>query len=155
MNMRFSKLLFAMLISGLFLITVNAQADIKPGIRTGVYFDPTDAFIGGEVLVDITRSWYFNPNVEYVFVDRADFWTFNFDVHYDLPTDAVYFWVGGGLGIVHFDPEPVRFEDDTDLGLNLFTGIGFKTGSRIVPYIQPKVFISDDSEFSLAFGVRF
>ena len=153
--MRFSKLLFVMLILGLVFIAGNADADIKPGVRVGAYFDPTDAFIGGEVLVDITRSWYFNPNVEYVFVDRADFWTFNFDVHYDLPTDAVFVWVGGGLGILHFDPDPDRFADETDFGLNVFAGVGFKTDSRIVPYIQPKVFISDDSEVSLAFGVRF
>src|SRR5687767_10409137 len=153
--MRYSKLLFAMLILGFLFASTDAEADIKPGIRARVYFDPTDAFLGGEVLVDITRSWYFNPNVEYVFVDRAGFWTFNFDVHYDLPTDEVYVWVGGGLGIVHFDPDAPRFEDETDLGLNLFGGVGFRTDSRLVPYIQPKVFISDDSEVSIAFGVRF
>jgi hypothetical protein len=153
--MRFTKLFLATLLMVFVLSAFNAEAEIKPGIRVGAYFDPTDAFIGGEVLVDITRQWWFNPNVEYVFVDRATFLTFNFDVHYDLPTDEVYVWIGGGPAILHFDPDAERFADDTDFGVNVFAGIGFRTGSRLVPYIQPKVFISDDSEFSLAFGVRF
>ena len=153
--MRFTKLLFATLVVGILLFAVHAEADIKPGVRVGAYFDPTDAFVGGEILVDVAPRWWFNPNVEYVFVDEATFLTFNFDVHYDLPVRDFYFWVGGGLGIAYFDPKPRRFASDTDLGLNVFAGIGFKTNSRIVPYIQPKVFISDDSEFSLAFGIRF
>jgi hypothetical protein len=153
--MRFSKLLFVTLFVAVVFVAAQADADIKPGVRVGAYFDPTDAFIGGEILVDITPSWYFNPNVEYVFVDNATFVTFNFDVHYDLPVDEVYLWIGGGIGILYFDPDPVRFDDETDFGLNVFAGVGFRTNSRIVPYIQPKVFISDDSEVSLAFGIRF
>ncbi|MCI0413639.1 hypothetical protein L0222_12670 [bacterium] len=153
--MRLTKLFVATLLAGSILVAFNAEAEIKPGIRVGAYFDPTDAFIGGEVLIDITRQWWFNPNVEYVFVDGATFLTFNFDVHYDLPTRDVYVWIGGGPAILYLDPDARRFEDETDFGVNVFAGVGFRTGSRIVPYIQPKVFLSDDSEVSLAFGVRF
>jgi hypothetical protein len=153
--MRLTKLFMAALLMVFVLTAFSAEAEIKPGIRAGVYFDPTDAFIGGEVLVDITRQWWFNPNVEYVFVDGATFMTFNFDVHYDLPTRDVYVWIGGGPAILYFNPDAPRFADETDFGLNVFAGVGFRTDSRLVPYIQPKVFISDDSEVSLAFGVRF
>jgi hypothetical protein len=154
MNMRFTKLMLLLVLTGLFFVA-DAEADIKPGVRAGVYFDPTDAFIGAEVLMDVTDRWYFNPNFEYVFVDNADFVTFNFDVHYDLPTDDVYVWIGAGLGILYFDPDAPRFDSETDVGLNLIAGVGFRTGSRIVPFIQPKAFLSDDSEFSIAFGIRF
>jgi hypothetical protein len=153
--MRFTKLTLGVMFVAFILVSLNAEADIKPGVRVGAYFDPTDAFIGGEVLVDITPRWYFNPNVEYVFVDNATFMTFNFDVHYDLPTEEVYVWIGGGPAILWFDPDARRFQDETDFGVNVFAGVGFRTHSRIVPYIQPKIFLSDDSEFSLAFGVRF
>jgi hypothetical protein len=153
--MRSTKPFLAALLMVFVLTALSAEAEIKPGIRVGAYFDPTDAFIGGEVLVDITRQWWFNPNVEYVFVDGATFLTFNFDVHYDLPTEDVYVWIGGGPAILYFDPDARRFADETDFGVNVFAGVGFRTRSRLVPYIQPKVFISDDSEVSLAFGVRF
>lgn len=137
------------------LIATQADADIKPGVRGGVYFDASKAFLGGDVLVPIDRNWFLNPNLEYVFVDRGTFFTINFDAHYDLPTRGSYYlWVGGGLAILHFNPEG-RAESNTDPGLNLFMGIGFDTNSRLVPYIQPKVIISDNSEFSLAFGLRF
>jgi len=154
--MRIKALLMIVLVSGLIVSATNVEAEIKPGVRIGAYFDPTDAFIGGEVLANITDRWYFNPNVEYVFVDNAKFVTFNFDVHYDFAsTEDLYFWIGGGPAILWFDPDAPRFANDTDFGVNVFAGLGFRTHSRIVPYIQPKLFISDDSEFSIAFGVRF
>jgi hypothetical protein len=154
--MQFSKYLPAILFAGLILLAVNAEAEIKPGVRVGGYFDPNDAFIGGEALIDVAPQWYFNPNVEYVFADHAQFVTFNFDVHYDLHTNEnIYFWIGAGPAILWFDPDAPRRESDTDFGFNVFAGVGFQTHSRIVPYIQPKVIISDHSQFSLAFGVRF
>ena len=126
-----------------------------PGLRVGGYFDAESAFVGGEVLVPLSHPWYFNPNVEYVFVDRGDLVTFNMDFHYDLPVDDFYIWLGAGPAILYFNPDSAR-DSETDFGVNLFVGIGFKVGSgRIVPYIQPKAILSDNSEFVLAFGVRF
>lgn len=140
-----------------FLIATFSEAEIRPGVRLGAYFDADSAFIGGEVLGNITDSWYFNPNIEYVFVDNGDLITFNFDAHYDFATDrSWYFWLGGGLAIIYFNPDSQFRRSDTDLGVNIFMGIGFpiKNG-RFVPYVQPKVILSDNSEFSLAFGFRF
>jgi hypothetical protein len=149
-------------ILGLFLLTSvlffgfshDASAEIHPGVRLGGYFDSEAFFLGGEILAPITSDWYINPNVEFGFGDNFNIYTFNFDVHYDLPTRAVYTWVGGGPAVILVDPEGNR-DGDTDFGLNLLFGVGFKIDSRIVPYIQPKVILSDNSEFVLAFGVRF
>lgn len=134
-----------------------ADAEIRPGVRFGAYFDAESAFVGGEILGNITDSWYFNPNVEYVFVDNGNLMTFNFDVHYDLPTSSsLYFWLGGGPAIIYFNPDSNIRRSDTDLGINLFMGIGFPIrDSRFIPYVQPKIILSDNSEFSLAFGFRF
>jgi hypothetical protein len=42
---------------------------------------------------------------------------------------------------------------DTDLGLNLLFGLGLK--GNVVPYVQGKVIVSDDTEFVIGIGVRF
>ena len=136
----------------------HANAEARFGVRTGAYFDAESAFIGGEGLFNVFNdSWFFNPNVEYVFVDNGDLWTLNFDFHYDLPVKApVYLWVGAGPTILHRDRDRPFDDSETDFGVNLFMGVGFKLrNSRILPYIQPKVILSDNSEFSLAFGLRF
>jgi hypothetical protein len=155
-----ATLVVALLGLSLVLLVHDAQAEIKPGVRAGSYFDPNKAAIGGELLMNINdeRTLFFNPNVEYVFLDRAGLWGFNFDVHYDLlrSDEPVYLWVGGGPAILHRDPDLERANSDTDFGVNMFTGVGFKLkGTSLVPYIQPKYTISDQNRFSLAFGVRF
>ncbi len=143
-------------IAVLFVIfAMPAQAEIKPGIRTGGYFDSDAFFIGGDILTPIATDWYFNPNVEFAFGDRADLVTMNFDVHYDFNTGSnLYVWVGGGPAIIHINPDGPA-DSDTDFGANIFMGLGFRTRARVVPYVQPKVVLADNSEFSLAFGVRF
>ncbi len=150
-----SLIIFGALFSS---FSLRADAESRFGVRAGAYFDADGAFIGGEGLFNVFNdSWYFNPNLEYVFVDNGNLWTLNFDFHYDLPVKApVYLWVGAGPAIVHRDRDRPFDNSDTDFGLNLFMGVGFKLhNSRILPYIQPKAILSDNSEFSLAFGLRF
>lgn len=130
------------------------------GVKEGSYFDPNKAAIGAELLTNLNNehTLFFNPNVEYVFLDRASLWSFNFDVHYDLlRADApVYAWIGGGPAVLHRDPDNEFLNSDTDFGVNVFSGIGFKVkGTSLVPYIQPKYTFSDNNRFSLAFGLRF
>ena len=154
------KLILILVVMMSFIVCNSASADIRPGVRIGGYFDAGAAFIGGELLMGITDRWYFNPNLEYVFVDNGDLITFNFDIHYDLDTRSnLYFWVGGGPAILYFNRDRPFNEDgdsDTDFGVNLLFGVGFPIhNSRFIPYVQPKVIISDNSEFSLAFGLRF
>lgn len=137
-----------------FLLASPAQAQIHPGIRMGAYFDPDVFFVGGDILVPVARSWWLNPNVEFGFGD-VDIVTANFDFHYDFNVSSnLYVWAGAGPAIIHFNPDG-RAPSDTDFGVNLFMGIGFKTSGRIVPYIQPKVILSDNSQFVLGFGLRF
>ena len=126
------------------------------GARLGVYTDIEELFLGVEGLAPLTSTQlYFNPNVEFILIDNGTFVTFNFDFHYDLPTQnrGLFFWTGGGLGLLYFNPEG-PFGNDTDLGLNLLFGIGFNQ-ANLVPYIQSKFIISDNTELSIGFGVRF
>lgn len=129
------------------------------GVRAGIYDDAGEPFIGGELLFPLTRSWYLNPNLEYVLVDDGDLITINGDVHYDFDVDfSGYVWAGGGLAVISDDrefPRRRRDDDDTDIGVNLLGGVGWKTGSNLVPYVQGKVILADDNEFVAAFGIRF
>lgn len=132
--------------------TPAASADF--GVRGGYYFDASEPFLGAEVIMPVARRIYFNPNVEWVFVEDTTFLTLNADFHYDFPTrGSTFVWAGAGLGILHSDPEGDD-NGDTDPALNLLAGVGFRTGG-VIPYFQAKLIIDGDSEFALAFGVRF
>ena len=149
-------------VAGLFLIPGIARADVDFGVRGGFYNDADAGFLGAELLMDVTRNWFFNPNVEYVFVDNGDLYTLNLDAHYDFWTHSpFYVWAGGGPAVI-FSKADVPFgcrrcssDNNTDLGLNLLGGIGFGKGQAIRPYVQGKVTLSNNTEASIAFGIRF
>ncbi len=128
------------------------------GLRAGVYDDADEVFVGGELLFQLAPRWFFNPNLEYVFVDDGDLITVNGDVHYDFPVDFNgYVWAGAGLAVISDDrPRPPRRrdDDDTDVGVNLLAGVGWRANG-LVPYIQGKVILADETEAVLAFGLRF
>lgn len=134
-----------------------AAADVDVGVRGGYYTDAEDGFLGVDLLMQISDTrWFFNPNLEYVFVDPGDLATLNLDVHYDLDTDNddLYIWLGGGPAIIFRDDDRANGDDETDLGLNLLGGVGWQLES-VVPYVQAKAVIADDNEVVLAVGVRF
>ena len=157
----FNRTKIFLFLAAVFLLSITVQSnadDVMFGARAGFYSDGSNAFIGGEALMPVFgERWYFNPNFEYVFADNGHLWTLNFDFHRDFRTDApFYLWLGAGPAILHSDSDLPRRADHTDFGVNLFGGIGFKLShSDVVPYIQPKVILSDNSQFSLAFGLRF
>ncbi len=131
-----------------------ALADVDGDIRGGVYTDASETFLGGGLLMPVGGHWMFNPNVEWVFVDKGDLATFNADFHYDFASEGqTDFWVGGGPAAIFREN---RFgNDETDLGLNLLGGIGFLRNSAVRPYLQAKVIISDETEGVVAVGIRF
>jgi hypothetical protein len=144
----------------LVLMTVPARAhgNIDPEIRGGLYTEG-DGFLGGGLLTGISSTWYFNPNVEVVFAD-GDYVTVNGDFHKDLNMgEGPAFWLGGGPALVVANTNNSDLSNDPgdsnlDLGLNLLGGVGAKYGSAR-PFGQLKYMISDQSQFSMALGLRF
>jgi hypothetical protein len=156
------RVVWTLALATLFLIPGVARAQVDFGVRAGFYSDADAGFLGAELLVGVTRQWFFNPNFEYVFVDDGHLYTLNLDAHYDLRTNAPYnFWLGGGPAVIFsgFDaPRGCRRCNDdnqTDLGLNLLAGVGFARRQAIRPYVQGKVTLSDNTEASIGFGLRF
>jgi len=135
--------------------TTNAQG-VRPGVRLGVYTDAGDLFIGGELLIPTYSNFVFNPNIEYVFVENGSYLTFNGDFHYDIymQDSPLFVWLGAGLAVLYFNPEGNR-DSNADVGANLLFGLGWETASRLIPYVQGKVILSDNTEFALGFGIRF
>jgi hypothetical protein len=110
-------------------------------------------FAGVELLTRVAHRFYFNPNVEYVFVDSGHYFTLNGDFHYDLLPGDTFVWIGAGLGVAMIDPEGPD-NSTTDAVGNLFVGLGFNAGG-VIPYVQAKVIIKEDTAASLAVGLRF
>lgn len=143
------------------IVAAPAAADIDFGIRGGVYDDANAGFVGAELLTGVTGRWFFNPNVEYVFVDNGSLWTLNADAHYDFPSrNGLALWAGGGPAVIFREVDPPRGcprcqgVDETDIGLNLLGGVGLVRGG-VRPYLQGKLVLADDNEAVLAVGLRF
>ncbi len=149
----------ALALCSLFVALPDAEARIRGGVRVGEYTDADETFVGGEIVVPLTQRLYFNPNVEWVFVDKATFLTGNFDLHYDWPVGPhAYVWLGGGLAYLYVDPDgPIESHDDW--GANLLAGFGVRLGRNpsVLPYVQIKLILADDDydEFVAALGIRF
>jgi hypothetical protein len=124
-------------------------------LRVGRYTDMNEFFVGAGLLSAISSHFTFNPNVEYVTVSNATYLTFNFDFHRDFyTTSPLFFWLGAGLGILYFNPKGAG-ESNTDLGANLLFGLGIRTQSSLIPYVQAKFILADNDEFVIGVGLRF
>jgi hypothetical protein len=149
-----NKLMFALFaaaaLSAAAFNEANAQAHF--GVRGGLYMDQDEGFVGAHILSPIQRNWVFTPNFEYVFIEPGSYFTINADLHYDFPSRSnTIFYLGGGLGISHYSFEETS---NTDAGLNLLTGVSFSR-RPVIPFIQAKVMIGDDTQLILGGGLTF
>lgn len=131
-----------------------AHADpAKFGARIGFYSDAGAPFAGGELLLRVAPKVYFNPNLEVVLKDDS-YLAFSLDLHYDIPSHSqTFLWAGAGLGVVSVNP-PGPGDGHTDAALNLLFGVGLRR-RPVIPYFQAKVIAKDNTEFAVAFGLRF
>ena len=130
----------------------QAEAQTHFGVRGGFYMDQDEGFVGAHLLSPIQRNWVIMPNFEYVFIETGSYFTINADLHYDFPSRSnTIFYLGGGLGIGHFSYEG---SNNTEVGLNLLTGVSFSR-RPVIPYIQAKVMIADDTQLILGGGLTF
>ena len=141
-----------LLLAGLLASPLEAQS---LDLRFGRYTDREEFFVGAGLITGISSHFYFNPNVEYITVSNGTQMTFNFDFHYDFyTTSPLFFWLGAGLAVLYNNPEGPP-KGKTDFGANLLFGLGIRTHSSLVPYVQAKMILADDDEFAFGVGLRF
>src|SRR5262245_52675922 len=131
-----------------------AHAEVDGDVRAGGAADPDGVAIGGGILTPVgsSRHWYFNPNVDLTMGDSRDVFAMNGDFHYDLDTSGPAFWIGGGPALMVVDRDGA--DNDTDVGLNVLTGIGKKHGD-VRPFAQLRGTVADESRVQIAGGIRF
>jgi len=150
-------LAFAMLLTASVILRPASSRGSDLGFRVGYFFDAQALSIGMEVLnsLDNHSQWYFNPNVEMAMGDERNVAAFNGDFHYDLDsTSNTAVWLGAGPALLITDPDGRGGDTEVDPALNMFVGLGAKTGTYR-PFIQMKGIISDNSDAALAVGIRF
>ena len=135
-------------------LTVSAfAAEFRYGVRAGTYFDPTDPFVGFELVMPITGSFVFNPSFEAIFADNGE----NEDTTLALNADLAYNFANSGSTTVFAGAGVAGFleDDEFDGGVNLLGGVSFTTGT-LEPYAMGKFVIADeDNRAAVGVGVRF
>lgn len=125
---------------------------VQPGIRAGHYNDADEFFLGVDVKV---KAVFLNadPSIEYVFINNGKLMTFNLDGFVNiLNVPLLSGFVGGGVGLMYFNPDVG--DSSTDPVVNLIGGVEF--GVTLNPYIMLKWIIADHSDgFVGAVGIRF
>ncbi len=154
--MRASKL-FLMTCVAIVLIaaanTSQSYAQVRGDLRAGFFTNGSNASLGAGILGRIAPNLYLNPMIEYVFISGATSLFISGDGHYDFHVrDDANVWLGGGLGVQYVS---VNGSSDTNVGLDLLTGVAFATHASVYPYFQLKGFFSKTTNAQLAIGLRF
>lgn len=164
-----ARLMF-MIVVLLTVMTVTAAATAQDqgvdfGLRTGYYAGTDGPFLGAEVVLPFVPNIQINPNIEVAFGDNLNTWTLNADAFVEFPMQApTKVWAGGGPAILFRDyswpsnpsgrpPHPKN--DDVDLGMNAFAGVGWTADNGPMFYLQGKIVLTSDIEGVFGFGIRF
>ena len=153
----FSIGIASLAIVGLGLITAprRSAAAVDGDVRAGVYPNSDAVAVGAGVLAPVgdSRRWYFNPNLELAKGDGPDFVAMSGDFHYDFAHEGnASFWMGGGPALLVID-QPSG-DNDTQVGVNVLTGVGARRG-EVRPFAQLRGTVADDSRIAIAGGIRF
>jgi hypothetical protein len=153
----YSVIIASLAVVGLGLITAprSSAAAVDGDVRVGTYPNSNAVSVGGGVLAPVgdSQRWYFNPNVELAKGDGPDFVAMSGDFHYDFAREGnASFWMGGGPAVLVVD-RPTG-SNDTQLGVNVLTGVGKRTGD-VRPFAQLRGTVAEDSRIALAGGIRF
>jgi hypothetical protein len=92
---------------------------------------------------------------DYIFRNGTVTWAFDVDLQYDLPLNLKrpLFWVGGGGGIVHDDPNVLKHADVRPTATG-FVGAGYKTGP-LLPYLELRLTSQENARLVVTMGLRF
>ncbi len=150
--------------AGLAAVILTAAALLAPAVsaaatdtdlRAGIYPDANALALGAGILADVGAGggWYFNPNVELAMGGRRDVVAMSGDFHYDFAENrSTSFWMGAGPAVLLTSRR--GGDRETDVGLNVLTGLGARRG-EVRPFAQLRGTLAGSGELALAGGVRF
>lgn len=109
---------------------VSSRHGVGPYFGFGA--DPDQFIVGGQGIFGLSGSRvHFSPSMDFGIGDEINAVTLNFDVTYDfLPASSrVAFYAGAGPTLAFLSSD--RYDDDTEAGLSLVTGVKLpgKTGN--------------------------
>jgi len=141
-------------VAALLVMARPAAAGIDPEVRAGVYPGAEQVSLGGGLLMPVGHesAWNFNPNVEAT-INGDDFVAVSGDVHYDFRGSRnTAVWVGAGPALIWANrPGP---DNNTDVGMNVLTGVGSKRG-QMRPFAQLRGTMADENRVAISGGIRF
>lgn len=143
------------LLLGMLAWVVPSHAQTDAELRVGFYTGPDAVSFGGGMLTSLTGApgWEFNPNVEVAIGDYENVISINPDFHYDFPNQSDFsYWMGAGPAVLFVDRD--GRDTNTDIGLNLFAGLGARYGAAR-PFVQMKGVVANDSRVAIQGGIRF
>lgn len=153
MSNRLRLTLFSLFLAALLCAAPEAQAQrVRPDARVGLFTgSPITASLGGGAVIPLPSQFFFNPMGELVFGGSTSL-LISADAGYDFTRGKAQIegWAGAGLGVI----VGLNSGGGSAVGLNLFGGVGFPSGA-IMPYVQPKIIISNGTSFQIAGGIRF
>ena len=124
------------------------------GLRAGFGLQPDQFVVGLQTLLGHRlKPFRLAPSLDLGFGDDVTTYTLNGDleIHLRLPHSRSFAYLGGGLGITHWDFQVV--DPDTDLGLNLYAGTRLSTRGRMNYNIEARLGVGDVPEFRLFMGL--
>ena len=133
--------------------TSQSYAQVRGDLRVGFFTNGSNASLGAGIIGRIAPNLYLNPMIEYVFISGATSLFMSGDGHYDFQLrDDAHVWLGGGLGVQYVSVDGFS---ETNVGLDLLTGVAFASHASVYPYFQVKGFFSKSTNVQLAVGLRF
>ena len=130
------------------------------GPRVGLSADPDQVHVGMHVdLADAASRVRLQPNFELGFGDGLTTGAFNFDMQYVFRQswDVWAPYLGGGLGVNHFERNDPDFPDQgrTESAVNLMGGIEKYISARDRMFLEAKVGLIEAPDFKLTMGWTF
>ena len=147
----------SMLLITLLLLTGFTYAHGLFGIRTGLYEEIDEMYLGAEWMHRASERIEFNPNLEYVIIPESRYVALNWDANYNLVNSKTGFIeAGGGLALIFINDEALE-KDEMELGINTALTAGLVIHGRYLPYVQAKYVFNNaiKNQLVVGLGMRF
>jgi len=160
-----SRLLLALLLGVCLTSTAAAQRRRmrRPGAAPGAYNGPrigphigyntdaSEAFIGAQASLPVSRDWDFYPSLDIYLVSGGSLWGLSGDVKYRPPTALRALYVGGGINYLHASAGGVS---GSNTNVDILGGWEWRR-IPLLPYVEAKLIFGNGSSFQFGGGINF